>query len=130
MWSRAPSLPPVEGRAWEIARTVEREIREAAPFAELRMTLGTPTWYFHEKVVSLVFLHARCQLTFWQGAGLDDLHPGLVRGINDPRIRTLPLTTMLDVDDSVRRLFAAAFQQQVDAIAESDHACVRTTAFR
>ncbi|MEM9838429.1 MAG: hypothetical protein AAF830_04660 [Pseudomonadota bacterium] len=130
MWNRAPSLPPLEGRAWEIARTIQREIADVAPFAELSITLGSPTWSFHERVVSLVFLHDRCQLTFWDGACLDGLHPDLKPLQMTPERRSLPLRSMLDIDESVRNLLSTAFQAKIDAIAKSDHACVRTTAFR
>ena len=122
-------FPTLQGRPWEIALTVEREIRQVAPYAELRMALDAPTWYFHEKVVALVPLSTCCQLHFWQGDALEGLHPGLVRPMMASGIRTLKVTSMLDIDESVRALFRAAFQAKIEQLAADDHTSARKAAF-
>jgi hypothetical protein len=108
------------GRAWEIAATVQREIEAAAPYAELDLALGVPTWSFHERVVSLLPFTAHCSLHFWRGDQLERLVPGRLSGNAPGPIRILELRSMTEVDEGVRALLRGAFRRQIETVAEAD----------
>jgi hypothetical protein len=110
----------LDGRTWEIARTVKREIEKAAPYAELGIALGVPTWYHFDRVVSLIPFPNSCNLHFWRGDDLAGILPGRLNATSASPIRYLELESMLDVDGGVKLLIAEAFKLQLRVIAEED----------
>lgn len=120
----------LEGRARDIAVTLEREIRGIAPYAELARSLGAPTWFLHERVVTLVPLRTRCQLHFWDGAALEPLAPHALHRPSRGQARFIPLRSMLDIDDTVLTLIGEAFRFKAAALARADRDVLRNRAFR
>ncbi|MEM1380926.1 MAG: hypothetical protein AAGH41_09915 [Pseudomonadota bacterium] len=122
-------LSSLDGRTGEIARTVEREIQAIAPYAELGLAMGVPTWHLHDRVVSLIPLATRCQLHFWQGDQLALQFPGILQATKAGPMRFIQLSSMLDVNAQVKEVIAAAFSLQIAALAREDHTSVRKGAF-
>ncbi|MEM9286226.1 MAG: hypothetical protein AAGA39_10100 [Pseudomonadota bacterium] len=112
-------IDALEGRAWEIAHTIRHEVKAAAPYAEAGIAFGRPTWFLHDRVVSIVALGDRCKLYFWQGAALEKRLGERMRG-GGSEIRYLVLESIFDVDDRVKRVLAEAFQLQIEALASAD----------
>ncbi|MEO1657481.1 MAG: hypothetical protein AAFR65_07145 [Pseudomonadota bacterium] len=117
-------IDALEGRAWEIAHTVRHEVKAAAPYAEIGLAFGRPTWFLHERVISLVALGDRCKLYFWQGAALERRAGERMSG-GGSEIRYVVLESIFDVDARVKRLIGEAFQLQIEAIAAADRAAQR-----
>lgn len=109
----------LQGKAWEIATTVRREVDAVAPYAELGFALGVPTWFHGERVVSMVPYLNKCTLHFWDGEALESFAPGRLRSPSSGPIRTLELRSMLDVDEPVKTLLREAFALRVAAYAKS-----------
>ena len=114
-------IDALKGRAWEIAHTVRHEVNAAAPYAEIGLAFGRPTWFFHDRVVSLVALGDRCKLYFWQGAALETRLGQRLSG-GGSEIRYIALESIFDVDSRVKGLIAEAFQHQIETVAAADHA--------
>ncbi|MEE4212122.1 MAG: hypothetical protein V2I43_22985 [Parvularcula sp.] len=112
----------LEGRPWEIARTVKREIEKAAPYAELGIALGVPTWYHFDRVISLIPFPNSCNLHFWRGDDLDTMLPGRLQSTRSHPIRFIELHSMLDMDEGVKFLICEAFKLQLRVIAAEDRA--------
>lgn len=113
-------LRELEGRTGDIARTVEREVKDIAPYAELRLALGVPTWHLHDRVVSLLPLPHRCQLHFWDGEALEAMFPDRLAAPSHGPIRYLRLDSMFDVDEGVRDILRAAFSLKIGQWAKYD----------
>ncbi|NRA31524.1 MAG: hypothetical protein HRU11_14835 [Parvularculaceae bacterium] len=113
-------LNKLEGRTGDIARTVEREIKDIAPYAELGLAMGVPTWHLHDRVVSLLPLPNRCQLHFWDGEALEALFPDRLAAPSHGPMRYLRLESMFDVDENVREVLKGAFSLKIDQLAEAD----------
>jgi len=107
-------LRGLDGRTGDIARTVEREIATIAPYAELGLALGVPTWHLHDRVVSLLPLPNRCQLHFWQGEELQSMFPATLTGPTSGPIRYLRLESMFDVNDAVCQVLERAFSLKIE----------------
>lgn len=103
-----------------IADTVRREVLAAAPYAELGVALGVPTWFHGDRVLSLLPFTTRCSLHFWDGAALDERLPGRLRGSPSGPIRYLDLRSMLDVDSEVRLLIRSAFAHRLEVEADRE----------
>ena len=108
------------GRPREIAETIRREVLAAAPYAEMGISLGVPTWSFHDRVVSLIPFPRKCNLHFWDGDALADVVPGKLQGTGSGTIRFLELHSMLDVDSDVKLLLREAFAHKVTLFAQKD----------
>ncbi|MEM9810663.1 MAG: DUF1801 domain-containing protein [Pseudomonadota bacterium] len=113
------ALDELEGRAWEIAQTVRRGIKAAAPYAEAGFAFGHPTWFLHSRVLSLVPMGKRCKLYFWDGAAVER-HVGMRMQGGGSEIRYIVLESMLDVNAEVLDLISAAFQVQIERLAASE----------
>ena len=112
-------IDALEGRAWEIAHTVRHEVKAAAPYAEIGLAFGRPTWFLHDRVISLVALGHRCKLYFWQGAALEKRLGRRLAG-GGSEIRYVVLESIFDVDDRVKELIEAAFQLQIERLAVAE----------
>lgn len=115
--SPAELLEQLEGRPWEIAKTIKREIEAIAPYAELGLALGVPTWQHFDRVVSLITFPDKCALHFWQGDALDQVMPGVLEPTAAQPMRRLVLGSMLDVNERVKNLLKAAFELQISHLA-------------
>lgn len=115
-------LAGLGGRQRDIASTVRREINAIAPYAELSVVLGVPTWSVHYRVVSILPIAGRCNLHFWQGARLEHVLPDRLEGTGAGGIRYVALRSLLDVDRGVRHLLREAFALNLQDLAREEGA--------
>ncbi|MEO1041949.1 MAG: hypothetical protein AAFX52_06630 [Pseudomonadota bacterium] len=120
-------IDALEGRAWEIAHTIRHEVRTAAPYAEIGLAFGRPTWFLHDRVVSLVALGDRCKLYFWQGAAVEQRLGARMRG-GGSEIRYVVLESIFDVDERVKLMIQDAFQFQIETLSVADSSTKRNAA--
>lgn len=116
------TLAALEGRAWAIADAVRREVENAAPYAEFGLSLGVPTWFLHERVLSLTPFTESCMLQFWHGDALAEVLPFVLKPTRSAPMRSLRLRSLLDVDATVAELIAEAFALQIRRLASDDAA--------
>ena len=68
-------------------------------------------------MVSLITFPDKCALHFWRGDELDEVMPGILEPTHAQPMRRLVLSSMLDVDESVKNLLKAAFDLQIRHLA-------------
>ncbi|MEM6912744.1 MAG: hypothetical protein AAF511_02065 [Pseudomonadota bacterium] len=117
-------IDALEGRAWEIAHTIRHEVMAAAPYAEIGLAFGRPTWFLHDRVVSLVALGDRCKLYFWQGAAVEQRLGARMSG-GGSEIRYVTLESIFDVDERIKCMIHEAFQFQIETISVADRIAKR-----